>query len=201
MSAAETKIINLALVQLGEDTVAAVDQDPPPARLVKILPHLQPAIEAVLMKHGFLCALEYATLLPSPDAPTSWAFPFSYVAPDGCLRLWRVERASGWERGRWERQDSASRVIIRAVEGGALNLAYVKRRSADALDPHLHDAIAFEVAARACRPMNGSVERANELRDLARDAYLSALGVDGGDARADEVMFVDRVAALRASAL
>ena len=48
MSDAATRIINGALVQLGEDPVASIDQDPPPARVVKIRPHLRPAIRSVL---------------------------------------------------------------------------------------------------------------------------------------------------------
>ena len=57
MSDAATRIINGALVQLGEDPVASIDQDPPPARVVKIRPHLRPAIRSVLKRYGFLLSL------------------------------------------------------------------------------------------------------------------------------------------------
>lgn len=200
MSVAATKIINGALVQLGEDTVAAVDQDPAPSRLVKILPHLQPAIDAVLMRYGWLCALEYATLTPELSIPGNWRFPFHYVVPEGGLRFWEVSRTSGWERGVHERDDGASRAVLRATGGGPLNVSYVKRRSADALDVNVTDAVIFELAARACGPITGSEEKALKLRKVADAAILSAMGSDGQDARPDEVMLTDRVANLRASA-
>lgn len=201
MTAAATFIVNGALVQLSEDTILSVDQDPAPSRLVKILPHLQPAIDAVLIRYGWLCALEYATLEPSPDIPANWRFAHHYVVPEGGLRFWEVSRVSGWERGTQERPDGASRAILRATEGGPLNVSYVKRREADALDVNVRDAVVFELAARACGPITGSEEKALKLRKVADDAVLSAMGTDGQDARADDVMVVDRVANLRASAL
>jgi len=201
MSDAATRLVNGALVQLGEDTVASIGADPAPSRVVKIMPHLQPAIDAVLVRYGWLCALEYATLHPSDLVPTNWRFKAAYLVPDGGLRFWEVSRTSGWERGMWEREDGASRAILRATEGGPINVSYVKRRPPDALDANVTDAIVFELAARAARPIGGSVERALELRKLADQAVLAAMGTDGQDARADDVMMVDRVANLRASAL
>lgn len=202
MTAGATAIVTGALVQLGEDPVTSIDLDPAPSRLVKILPHLQPAIDAVLVKYGWLCALEYATLTPSDLVPGNWRFPYHYLVPEGGLRFWEVSRISGWERGVWENPDTAAtQAILRATEGGEINVSYVKRRSADALDANVRDAVIFELAARACRPMNGSTERALELRRIADAAVVSAQGTDGQDAKADDVMFEDRLANLRASAL
>jgi hypothetical protein len=202
MSEGATRIITGALVQLGEDAVTSIDLDPPPSRLTKILPHLADAIDAVLVKYGWLCALEYDTLTPSDLIPANWRFPFHYVLPEGALRFWEVSRTTGWERGVWRNPaTTASQPVLRATEGGAINVSYVRRRDADALDANVRDAVVFELAARACRSMNGSVERALELRKLADQAVLTAQGTDGQDARADDAMFVDRMANLRASAL
>ena len=200
MSEAATLIVSGALVQLGEDPVATLDLDPAPSRLTKILPHLQPAIDAVLVKYGWLSALAYATLTPSDLVPANWRFAYHYLMPEGGLRFWTVNRVSGWERGVWEKEDGSTQPVLRAIEGGSINVAYVKRRSADALDVNVRDAIVFELAARACRPMNGLVERALELRRLADQAVITAQATDGQDAKADEVMFEDRLASLRGSA-
>lgn len=201
MTEAATRIVNGALVQLGEDTVASIEADPAPSRIVKILPHLKPAIRSVLKRYGFLCALEYATLWPSGDVPANWRFPVSYLMPEGGLRLWTVERLTGWERGVWVRPaDGAGLAIIRAKQGGPLDVAYVVERDADFLDANVEDAVVFELAARACRPMNGSVERALELRRIADNAILTAIAADGQDAKADDEMISDRLAALRAAA-
>jgi len=201
MAEAGTRIVNGALVQLGEDTVADLDAPPRPSRIVKIMPHLAPAIRSVLKRYGFLCSLEYATLTPSGDVPGNWRFPVHYVMPEGGLRLWTVDRLSGWERGTWVRPgDSTALTVIRASEGGAINVAYVVERAADQLDSNVEDAVVFELAARACRPMNGSVERALELRKIADEAILNAIASDGQDTKAGDEMFVDRLAALRASA-
>lgn len=201
MSEGATRIVTGALVQLGEDPVTSIDLDPPPSRLTKILPHLQDAIDAVLVKYGWLCALEYATLTPSLLVPSNWRFGYHYVLPEGALRFWEVSRLTGWERGVWEKTTGQTQPILRAVEGGEINVSYVKRRAADALDANVRDAVVFELAARACRPMNGSVERALELRRLADQAIIAAQGTDGQDAKADAAMFEDRMANLRASAL
>lgn len=202
MSEGATRIITGALVQLGEDAVTSIDLDPPPSRLVKILPHLQDAIDAVLVKYGWLCALEYATLAPSALIPANWRFGYHYVVPEGGLRFWEVSRVSGWERGVWRNPDTnATQAVLRATEGGDIYVSYVARRDADALDANVRDAVVFELAARACRSMNGSVERALELRRLADQAVTTAQATDGQDAKADDVMFADRIADLRASAL
>lgn len=201
MSEGATRIITGALVQLGENPVTSIDLDPPPSRLTKILPHLQDAIDAVLVKYGWSACLEYQTLTPSDLVPANWRWPYAYVMPEGGLRFWEVSRSNGWERGVWENPSTgATQMILRATDGGEINISYVKRRSADALDANLRDAVVFELAARACRSMNGSVERALELRRLADQAVVTAMGTDGQDARADETVFGDRMAALRASA-
>lgn len=198
---ADTALVNAAFAWLGEDPVAGLELTPAPSRVVKILPHVQAAIDAVLVKYGWLCALEYGTLEPSGLIPANWRFGYAYTMPEGGLRFWTVERVTGWERGVWENPTTgASTPILRAVEGGSLKVAWVKRRKADALSAPVHDAAALELAARACRSIGGSVERALELRKLADDAALSAMGTDGQDARADDVMLVDRLAELRAGA-
>lgn len=201
MSEGGTRIVSAALVQLGEDPVTSITLDPSPSRLTKILPHLQDAIEAVLVKYGFLCTLEYYTLTPSDLVPANWRFPFHYIIPEGCLRFWEVDRVTGWERGVWENPaNGATQTVLRAKEGGSINLSCVKRRSADALDANVRTAVVFELAARACRSMNGSVERALELRNLADKAVITAQGTDGQDAKSDDVMFSDPVGEVRASA-
>lgn len=200
MSEAATLLVNGALVQLGEDPVQSAAMDPAPARLVKILPHVQPAIDAVLVKYGWLCALDYHELQPSALVPGNWKYPVAYVAPAGALRFWEVNRASGWERGTWVRPDGASQPILRAKGGGPIHVSCVMRRAADGLDANVHDAVVFELAARAARSIGGSTERALELRKLADAAVLAAMGTDGQNSRDDAPMFVDRLGDLRASA-
>ena len=201
MTDARTDLINRALAYLGEDPVLSASEDPAPERLRKLSPQVDPAIDAVLKRHGWHCALEYVTLNPSPDVPVNWRWPAAYVAPEGFLRAWAVQRLTAWERGRYVRADGATLDIIRAAEGGPLNLAYVARRRPEALDSHLIDAIALEVAARACEPMNGSRERGDQLRRATTEAVLSAIGADGGDGRSDVGPIPDRVADLRSTAL
>lgn len=201
MSLAATAIVNGALVQLGEDTVQAIDLDPPPSRLVKILPHLQPAIDAVLVKYGWLCALEYATLSPAPLIPANWKYPVAYVAPAGALRFWEVDRLTGWERGVHETEAGASQPVIRAKQGGDLNVSYVKRRAPDGLDANVRDAVVFELAARAAQPITGSSDLALKLRSAADKAVLAAMGTDGQDAKGDGPLVADRVGDLRRSAV
>lgn len=201
MSDVTTQLINQALAHMGEDPVLDLGADPAPERLRKVLPWLQPSIDAVLRKHGWHCALEYVTLSPSADVPANWRWPVAYVAPEGCLRFWQVERTTAWERGRWVRPDGAAVDVVRAAECGPLNVACVVRRPAAALDTHLIDAIALEIAARACETISGSEERGDKLRRLASDAVLSAIGVDGADGRSDVAPVPDRVADLRSTAI
>jgi hypothetical protein len=65
---------------------------------VKLLGQLQPAFQAVLERHGWLCALAYAQ--PGPYAPAGYVLPWKYAtgqayqAPAGCLRVWEVRTAN-----------------------------------------------------------------------------------------------------------
>lgn len=200
MTDADLSIVNTALAQLGEPTVATLGGDPPPSRVVKVLPHLQAAIDAVLVRHGWLSALEYLTLEPSGLIPPNWRWPVHYVLPDGALRLWTVERTGGWERGAHVGEDAEGQLVIRAREGGPLPIAYVARRPAALLDPGIRDAAGWELAARACFAVTGSDERMAKLRQGVEATIASAMGADGQGARADEAMVSDRLGALRATA-
>lgn len=199
MTDAVTSLVNSAFAQLGEDPVSDVTLTPTPARVTKIMPHVQDAIDAVLVRYGWLCALEYATIYPEPTIPGNWRFQHHYVIPEGGLCFWRVERTTGWERGVQERDDGATRDVLRAIEGGALNVAYVKRREAEALTVNVRDAVAFELAARACQSITGNGDLALKLQKAAAEALSSAIGSDGRDAK-DEAMLPDRLACIRASA-
>jgi hypothetical protein len=201
MTDATTTLINQALAHMGEDPVNDAGADPAPERLRKVLPWFHPSIEAVLKRHAWRCALEYGTLTPSADVPANWKWKAHYVAPEGCLKLWAVDRATAWERGRWVRDDGAVLEVIRAAEDGPLNIAWVAKRRPEAIDSHVLDAIALEMAARACETISGSEARGDKLRSLARDALLSAIGLDGADSGGDEGPIPDRVADLRATAL
>lgn len=201
MADALTNLINEALAHLGEDPIDDAAADPAPARLRKLSAHIQPAIDAVLSRHGWLCALEYLTLSPSADVPGNWQFAHAYVAPEGALKFWTVARSTAWERGVFVAADQSARKIVRAVEPGPLNVACIVRRPVHAIDRHVLDAIALEIAARAAEPINGSSERGDKLTRAATQAILSAMGVDGSDSRADQGAIQDRVGDLRRTAI
>ena len=188
-------IINTALFVLGQEPVADLSE----AELdnsgaaTKLFRNLQESRDVVpLRRHGWVCALEYATLTPAViDGYTNWRYPTVYLVPGDSLRLWEIEgviRDSDsfdawgprWQLGTVEERGDARQIIRAQNATSQLNVAYVRRCAFSAMDAHVADAVAYELAARGAYMVTvGDRGKAKDACAEAEQKVLAAISVDG----------------------
>ena len=172
------EIGNIALVNLGEDTITSLSDDVKAARLINR--RYAPIRDAVLRAHPWNCALERARLASTDPAP-AWGPAVCYQMPTDCLRVLRVQdRAAAWKvEGRKIVTDAAA----------PLNILYVKQvTDPNAFDPLLIEAIAARLAADLAHPITQSTTLIQVMWDLYRQKLIEARGVDGQEGAGDEVI-------------
>lgn len=193
-------VMNRALEALGNEVVADLSeasQDRSNA-LVKLLRVADAARDRVLRRHGWKCALEYTQLAPVVIANyTNWKFPVTYELPGNGLRVWLVEgcREDAFG-GRWELgtldQDRGARVIIRSRDNRpALNVAYIRRASWEALDMHLADAVGLTCAGFAAYSITGDKGLGAQILQQAEKIILENISVDATQEEGGEVLAPD----------
>ncbi|HEV2530953.1 hypothetical protein [Phenylobacterium sp.] len=189
----QVKAMNTALAALGQEPVAALDDAALQGSIAatKLLRHVDDARDAVLARHGFVCALTYTHLAPTPAPPGSdWRYPFLYQLPADALRIWEIagQVVNGqewtcdgrrWQLGSIELDDGASRTVIRSSSDGDLDVCYVRRASWGSLDIHVRDAIAQTIAARGAYAVTGDLAKQSKQEKTAETAVLLAISVDG----------------------
>lgn len=191
-------VINTALGFLGKEPVADLSEVTLETSVAatKLLRSIEAAREAVLLRHGWLCALQYATL-PQAVIPnySNWRYPLVYFLPGDALRVWEIAgnildgrpfafSEIPWELGAVQVADAA-RKVIRVGDNcglpsadGSLNVAYVCRANWQALDGHLCDAIAAETAWRQCVSITGDKAAMTALGKQKEDFVQLAIGKD-----------------------
>jgi hypothetical protein len=200
--ASQVDAINTALGFLGKEPVA----DLTPASLAqsvaatKLMRSIETAKRTVLRRHGWLSALSYVTLLPSPAQP-QWAnfrYPSLFLLPGDCLRVWEIagdviagrevpDQGTRWQVLTIQAADGTAQTAIAAAscDGDAattlsdLNVAYVRNASWASLDDNLADAIAYDAAKRQARSILGSASEAAAIAKEAEAAIAIAISVDG----------------------
>lgn len=190
---AEVAVINRALALLGQEPVSDLGESSLQRSLsaTKLARHMADARDTVLRRHGWLCALEYKTLTPATlSGYANWRYPSVYQLPGNALRVWEIEgvTANGREPGCWEprwqlgtvdTEAGGAQLIIRAREAdAALNVAYVRRANWAALDAHVTDAVAHEVASRGAYQVTGDLGKAQKIAQAAEQKVLLAISVD-----------------------
>ncbi len=172
------EIGNIALVNLGENTITSLSDDVKAARLINR--RYAPIRDAVLRAHPWNCAMTRAQLASS-DPPPLWGPAACYPLPTDCLRVLRLDDPS----------------VVWKVEGrtvvtnasAPLNILYA-RRIADPndFDPLLVEAIAARLAADLAHPITQSTTLVQVMWDLYRQKLIEARGVDGQEGAGDEVI-------------
>lgn len=199
---AQVQIVNTALGLLGQEPVTDLSEASLQASIsaTKLMRHIEQARDTVLRRHGWLCALEYATLAPAmPEGYSNWRYPTVYYLPSDALRTWEIAGicpggnagftcdgpffGDGWEP-RWQtgtfETDDGARQIIRAQNADAsLNIVYVRRCDWSSLDAHVADAIAFETASRAGFSITGASAVMKDMAQRAEAKVMMAISVDG----------------------
>lgn len=199
-------VVNTALLQFGKTPISDLNQ----AALQRstaaqdIVNQLDDARDAILERHGWLCALSYARLDETPIADDeNWRYRARYLLPAGALRIWEVavpdfmrpffseidfltfglvgdlrHEGEGWE---WSTVDigGASRILIRADIRRHLHVSYVRRANWAAFRRQILDAIALEAARRVAYTVSGDRGREDDLKKKVDDAVQLAISTDG----------------------
>lgn len=192
---AQVKAVNTALGLLGQEPVTDLSEASLQASIAatKLMRLIDEALDTVLRRHGWICALEYVTLTPvvPPAGYANWRYPTLYNLPANALRVWEIEGVSPapgtdfgadcwaprWQAGSQE-TDSGARLVIRAQNATAqLNVAYVRRCNWAALDANVRDAIGYELAARGCYSVTGDQAMAAKLAARAENKVMLAISV------------------------
>lgn len=99
--ASDTEIINLALIRLGHDTIADIDEDTPAAILARAT--YDTARRSLLEMQAWNFATRWTTL-SAGTLPTAAAAKYDYAfpLPSDCIRVLEVEFQSQNEGEEWE---------------------------------------------------------------------------------------------------
>ena len=172
------EIGNIALVNLGEDTITSLSDDVKAARLINR--RYAPIRDAVLRAHPWNCAMARAGLASADPAPV-WGPAACYQLPTDCLRVLRVQdRQAAWKvEGR--------KIVTNA--GAPLNILYTRQvTDPNAFDPLLIEAIAARLAADLAHPITQSTTLIQVMWDLYRQKLIEARGVDGQEGTGDALI-------------
>ena len=172
------EIGNIALINLGEDTITALSDDVKAARLINR--RYAPIRDAVLRAHPWNCAMARAQLASTDPTPV-WGPAACYQLPTDCLRVLRVEdRSAAWKvEGR--------KIVSNAA--APLNILYSQQvTDPNAFDPLLIEAIAARLAADLAHPITQSTTLIQVMWDLYRQKLIEARGVDGQEGTGDALI-------------
>lgn len=222
MPNAQVAIVNTALFQVNKAMVpdlseASLRQNQAAAKIMQVL---DVALETVLKRHGWLCALTYATLQPAVIAgDDNWKYASVYLMPAGALHVWEVRTATfspilteidwnsfegypllpqtSWEIGTIDTDDGAQ-LVLRANQTSELPISYVRKCSYDALDPHVADAVAFDAASRVGLTITGDKALAQALDAKAERKVLMAISTDAMQQAGQDPLAPSNVAMIRA---
>ncbi len=203
---AQVAIVNQTLFLLGQEPVsdlneASLQQSLAATKLMRVI---DAARDVTLRRHGWTCALEYATLPPAViGGYANWRYPSVFQLPGDAVRVWEIEgQCLGgsswvdelgwhgaaafdglggvrWQVGSFETGGGGSRLIIRTNSQSSLNVCYVRRASWGALDANVRDMLAYDLAARGAHSVTGNLALSQGLMKQAEEKALMAVSVDG----------------------
>lgn len=204
---AKQEVVNAAMAHLGEPPFDDITQDPPGARLQKVLGQLEgrAGVEAwALGRHPWLCALSYLTLAPvavsdPPDpAVTNWKWGYTFVLPDTFVRMWEVDGCGAYEVGSAVIGGQAKKVV--RANASSLNVAFTEARPFEAYTTDLCNVIALMLASRSAGPLKSDYEAAARLSKQADAAVAEAMTGEANQHMGAYPVAASVFAALRAQA-
>lgn len=175
----QTSICNAALLLLGADRIASIDDGTERARVLKDL--WDDCVDQVLQAHPWNPALRRAALAADGAAPAwGWTRQFTLPSDPHCLRVWRLEDTTTPFRveGRKLLTDAAA----------PLNLLFIARVTEFAdWSPAMAAALECRLAWKAAYKITGSRDAALAMRDAYKDALRDARSLDGQEGTPEEV--------------
>lgn len=168
--ASQTAICNQALIQVGHDTLTAVDSSTPQGR--KLLAAWPIVLDVLLSAHAWGFATKRVALQQSATAPV-WGYDHAYQLPSDYLRLLEVYPDS-------EYQVEAGQVLSDEDE---LSIKYIYRVSQTGLFSALFTlALADALAVQVCYGLEGSAQKRESLEKIATKSLEKAIAKDSKEA-------------------
>lgn len=166
-------ICNLALDELGEAAITALDEGSPVANLCQR--NYAPARDQVLRSHPWNFAVTRRRLARLSAAP-AFGFAYAYQRPTNWLRTISVHgSAAGTDAPPYRME--GDRLLSDAAE---IYLRYIARtEDPNQYDPLFVDALAMRIAARLAKAITQSTGEKERIEALYRDALRKARAVDG----------------------
>ncbi len=174
-------ICNLALDELGEAAITALDEGSPVANLCSR--NYAPARDQVLRSHPWNFAVARRRLARLAEVP-AFGFAYGYQRPTDWLRTLSVHAGDGGRDAVPYRMEG-DRLLSDAPD---LFLRYIARvEDPNQYDALFVDALAMRLAARLTKAINQSTGEKERIEALYRDALRKARAVDGVEDFAEAV--------------
>ena len=166
LSVSALKICNDALTLLGNNPIAALDENTKAARLCNQF--YTSAVAATLRAYNWNCATARAELTADTEPP-EFGFALRYALPGDCLRVVAV---SG-NTHEWKIENG---YIL--TNSAVVQIIYIKRISASEMDVMLSEAVAVKLASLIAFPLTNSATVAKAMFDLYKEKLADAHTMD-----------------------
>ena len=166
LSVSALKICNDALTLLGNNPIAALDENTKAARLCNQF--YTSAVAATLRAYNWNCATARAELTADTEPP-EFGFAIRYALPGDCLRVVAV---SG-NTHEWKIENG---YIL--TNSAVVQIIYIKRISASEMDVMLSEAVAVKLASLIAFPLTNSATVAKAMFDLYKEKLADAHTMD-----------------------
>jgi hypothetical protein len=189
-----TDIANAALIALGEVTIN--DLTTPTTSLARLVNERFDAVrDAVLRAHNWNTATRRATLATLANMPIN-EFDTAFAIPDEFIKVLEVmEGDSTLLRYRFEQHNVGSAATPNwkpaiLTTSTSVNLRYIARINADAMDVLLYETVAAALAVDLSYKLSTSNAVRETLRARAAETLSEARFADSGERSSDE-LFLD----------
>ena len=154
------QICNIALTNIGETKIAALNEENERARVVNL--RYEDCRDSVLRTHPWNCAVTRVELSADVTAP-SWGYAKRFALPADCLRVLDVEN-------NFEKYEVEGRYLV--TDSTSMKLKYIKRvTDPTEFDSLLLHAISLKLASEIAENLTGRAD----LRDRMFQKYLQIL--------------------------
>lgn len=183
-----TDLANGALIALGDPTIGNLSDTTSLARLVNS--RFQAVRDAVLRSHNWNSATRRSTLGTISGTPIN-EYATAFALPEQFLKVIEVlEGDFTAVRYSMEQHDDGSGFVPALLsDAGSINLRYVARIDADAMDPLLYNAISDALAVDLSYKRSKSENTRAALMQRARQSLADARFADAGDNPNQELFF------------
>lgn len=173
--ASKTDIANLALNLLGEGIITSIDDtESNLARSIKtVFDHER---DKLLERSRWRFAKSMTTLSKLAETPT-YKWTAAYQLPSDFIKLIEVDRVDAWNPHEYLDVQAGKLYMFRTEDyetaSDTVDIEYIKRVTDTTLySPLFVDALAHAVAARVCRKLTGSDQKAGQLMEQLEKVIL-----------------------------